>query len=167
MDEKALEEHRILRQEITERIGVLHGQLNIAAVLLFILVVIIWVFGVNGGTTLNWLLLESFIPFICLAFNYQANQMTMEAVARYIDEQLVPKMDGGFGWGKFWSDYKARVRLISFTKVLALILPIVSIFVWSILAWGDLTQPQKIVAVFNALLFFIGVVNFRYKYSRV
>jgi len=154
-------ETKELRSEITARVVMLHNQLNIASVLFFfLLLAVIFLASQNNTELINWLLLGSFVVFASLTFNYQANQMTMEAVAKYLLK--IPQKEAS-GWEDFYNDYKKRVRMISVAKVSALILPQILILIWLIIILKDLSQPQILLLALDGLLGLAVILNFKYK----
>lgn len=144
------------RHEITARVTTLHNQLSLAAVMsLVVLLAFLWLTGTGKET---WLLLGAIPIFAALTFNYQANQITMEAMAKY----LVSSGSEDRGWEGFWGDFKLKIRLASVIKTTALILPQLVMLVW-LSFYVDLTQPQLLILAFDWLLGVLILVNFRYK----
>lgn len=147
-----------LRQEILERLRLLHNILTAASYLIVALLIAGFFLYALVGTTLTvWYLLLWPLVFAPLTFNYQANQMTMEAVSAYLKSK-----EAGHGWETFYGAYKQRVQLTSFLKVLPLLVPqLVPIVLWG--AGTTFTAGQQILALVDGVLFLLVVVNFRYK----
>lgn len=147
-----------LRQEILERVRSLHGLITVATYLsVFLLVAAFFLITLLPVVTFNWYLLLVPLVFITLTFNYQANQMTMEAVGAY----LRSKEEGG-GWETFYERYKKRAQLTSFLKILPLLVPqLIPIVLWSLAV--PLTDNQQVLASVDVALFFLVIANFRYK----
>lgn len=144
------------RNEITARVTLLHNQLTVAAVMsLIVLLAFLWLVGTGKEI---WLLLGVVPIFAALTFNYQANQITMEAMARY----LVVSGSDDKGWEEYWGNYKLKIRLASVIKTTALILPQLVILVW-LSFFVELNQPQLLILAFNWLLGVLILINFRYK----
>ncbi|OGD61209.1 hypothetical protein A3A71_01265 [Candidatus Berkelbacteria bacterium RIFCSPLOWO2_01_FULL_50_28] len=154
-DQLKIEEFKINWTEIVERVKILHGLITLAVILMTVFLISgVFLFGRLTTEGFSWYLLLIPVVFACLTFNYQANQMTMEAVAGYARSVYS-------GWDKYYGSHKQRYQLTSFLKVLPLLLPLLipffvapEILSLQILRWVDL-----------ALLALV-IFNFRYKLSR-
>jgi hypothetical protein len=144
------------RNEITGRVVVLHNQLTVAAVMaLVVLLAFLWLEDTGKET---WLLLGSAPIFAALTFNYQSNQITMEAMAKYLMTTEYQDKE----WERYWENYKLGIRFSSVMKTMALILPQIVILIW-LSFFVNLTQPQVLLVVFDWLLGVLVLLNFRYK----
>jgi hypothetical protein len=74
-----LEEYRLTRVEVQMRAGMLHNMLSLGAALQFLSAFVYFAVPVLHST--QYLLILP-IFFSVLTFNYQANQMTLEELAR-------------------------------------------------------------------------------------
>lgn len=173
-DQGVLErEHHAFRQEILERVKFLHQVLSLATLLWGALLIFGFFLAwqeVPRQLLLTYILITPII-FSTLTYNYQANQMTMEAVARYLYFHLKPAIKTPTASVKSWDeDYaseKNKYRLISFLKVSPLLLPqslpIIIVFWLKSLPEGDLNLS---LWVFDLFLFGLTLFNFRYKSSK-
>lgn len=160
------DEHLGLRREITERVKILHSLLGQATGLLMVSVIFGYYLFVGG---LPFEQIETFLLFLpiifaCLAFNYQANQMTMETVSYYLCDQFP---EAGGKWEKYYGDRKRAVQLISFLKTLPLFLPLllpIVLIAWHG-AWPTAVFNQVLTSI-DLALFALVLFNFRYKISR-
>jgi len=155
------QEYVALRQEVLERVRILHGTLNLLAVLEVVLAVLIVSSGTFDGNPVFWrLALICPLLLVGLVFNYQANQMALEAAAAASDK--IRRTEPGKTWDEHYGQHKTRVRLTSFLKVwpiLALLVPVVSyLFLW------EFYDPvNSILVIINIAVALIVLINFRYK----
>ncbi len=148
------------RGEITGRVTVLHNQLTAASCLSFLLILaIIWLNQSQQVELVPWLLLGIQPVFAALAFNYQANQITMEALAKY----LITSESQDKVWESVWDNYKKNIRLASVLKTTGLILPQILILAWLTINCSELNQLQKLVLAFDWLMGLLVLINFRFK----
>ncbi len=175
MDEQGIleREHHSFRQEILERVKFLHQLLSLATVLwgAFFIVGIFLVWQGISRELLTTYMLVIPIIFSILTYNYQANQMTMEAVARYLYFHLKPAIKTPTfqikSWDEDYASEKYKYRLISFLKVSPLLLPQSLPFI--VLIWlGQLPSGSLNFSLwlFGLLLFGLTIFNFRYKSSK-
>ncbi|QQG49895.1 MAG: hypothetical protein HZB70_03820 [Candidatus Berkelbacteria bacterium] len=156
--DKETAEFTNLRQEISERVKGLHSLINSATCLAAAFVIAgFFLYEFSSSSTLIWFLLMLPIIFASLTFNYQANQMTMEAVASY----LASKEPAG-GWEGYYAKWKKRVQLTSFLKTLPLLLPqALPLVLWCI---GATLEPtQQVMAWVDTVFLALTIFNFRYK----
>lgn len=155
------DEHGQLRREIVERLRLLH-LLLLAAALAWLLggitVLTLWAWTSSIELTqLSALLVSLVVAFI--ATNYQANQMTMEQAALYLKEKYETETAG---WEKDYKTRRQAYELVSFMKVLPLVLGAIIPIVILVASWGTAgvvaTSAAVLVAIY-LLIFF----NFRYK----
>lgn len=160
-------DYSTLRREITERIKVLHSLLGLAVTLMMASLM----FGFllyQWGSPGSWQTFLLFTPiiFASLTFNYQANQLTLEAISYYLrDHGTDPELDSR--WNKFWAEAKHSVQLVSFLKVLPLLLPQllpIILIAWHG-AWPASTIDQVLTSI-DLALFALIIFNFRYKFKR-
>ncbi len=148
-----------LRQEIVARVTLLHQLLALASLsTLVVLLCVVWLIGYGFTQSAVWLGLA--YPFVSatIAFNYQANQMTMESVARYVQGNL----DTYVGWDRSYGEAKLPHMLTSFLKIMSLLIPhlaALGIFV----GVNDLSFYQLVLAWLNIGVLLVLVFNFRYK----
>lgn len=150
--EQQLEELRSMRIEILERAKALHQMINFAVWLsvVFIVATFWLVKSINPENFEVYILLIPMV-FAGLTFNYQANQMTMEAVAGYV-RKLSP------GWEEYYGNHKQKFQLTSFLKILPLLVPqLLPFFFYN----SRLTQP--LLWWVDVVLLFLVLFNFRYK----
>lgn len=161
-------EYTVMRQEITARLQILHQQLNLATTLLMASLLFgVFFWGIQASfSNVETFLLTLPIIFACLTFNYQANQMTMEAVANYLRDHCVNK-EVAAGWENYYCSRKEGVQLISFLKVLPLFVP--QLLPIILIAWHG-TWPvsgiDQILTSIDLALFALVIFNFRYKFKR-
>lgn len=168
-----LKEYEKLRDEIKERIILLHKTINMAIIfwLIFLLAIIgLLILDAEKSIIYTFLLI---IPIIMslLAFNYQTNQNSLESIAKYCHEKIKPKLDKKYnsyilGWEKFFAIQKRPFRFESVTKVLPFLLPLL-IPIYFLIARYPLENYQIIIAVVDIVLLVIVSENFRYKLRRV
>lgn len=141
-----------MRQEITERVKLLH-QLIYGSTLLsaFFVAFGSWLYMNVPQEVFNWYLLLIPVVIAGLVFNYQSNQMTMEAVAGYLKS-------ADDGWEKHYGNHKQGVQLTSFLKVTPLLLPLLLPFIIE-----PLTDHQMYLRYFDFALLLFVIANFRYK----
>lgn len=153
-------EYKMLRAEIKTRIKILHQTVNLAVILLAVFLV------AGSGLYLassDQLLMESYLLLLPLVFagltnNYQANQMTLEATARYLASAL-PRLSN---WEEFYGRQKRQFELLSFLKTLPLFIPLtLPLVVWFIFGWPE--GKLGILAAIDLLLLILIIFNFRYK----
>lgn len=147
-----------LRQEILERVKGLHGLITTGTYLsAFFLVAGFFLSTLLPTVTFNWYILTLPLVFALLTFNYQANQMTMEAVGAYLRQK-----ESSEGWETFYDRYKKGVQLTSFLKILPLLVPqLLPIILWATNA--SLEPNQQLLASADLVLFLLVIANFRYK----
>lgn len=168
-----ISEYNNLRTEIAQRVKLLHQFLLVADI--FILTFLFMSFAMisSGVSQKNVILLLCFAPivFSLLTFNYQANQMTLEGIAGYINHQLRKKL--AFKdkkdldeWDVFYGEYKRKFQLTSFLKTMPLVLPM-TLPIWIYIYDPSLiTYPLNLLIYFDLLLFVLVIFNFRYKIGR-
>lgn len=151
-------EQASLRQEILERVKTLHGLLLAASYLSAFFIVAGFLLSVLAPVpVIYWFILLIPLVFAPLTFNYQANQMTMEAVAAYLRTQ-----ENSQGWESFYGQYKKGVQLTSFLKVLPLLLPqLLFAVLW--ITNAPLDTNQQLLASIDLALLLLVIANFRYK----
>lgn len=165
-----LSEYRLLRQEMISRIKFLHQTLSISVILQIALLAFGYYLSMQGKNMVLYLLL---IPVLMnfLTFNYQSNQMSLEAIAKYIHESLRPRIKEEFKkdtwqWEQYFSNHKARYKYEAFLKILPLLLPnvipIVILIKQMPLDWWGI-----VILAVDFLLLLIMVAGFRYKLRRV
>jgi hypothetical protein len=146
-----------LREEITERIKILHQIINLAILLIvFALCFIVWLLTVSAKIE-QIMLFVLFLPiiFAFLTFNYQANQMTLEGLAKYLKEE---------GWESFYGQYKKGRRLTSFLKVLPLLAPqIVPLIIFPFFVKFS---QFGVLIIIDFMLLLLVFINFRYKFKK-
>ena len=165
--ELSLEEYRGARAEVRERALFLHNSLNLG-VLLGFAGATVWVLlnAVHVSPTLRYtFLLLLPIVFATLTFNYQANQMTLEAVAGFSDRlRKSPEFKTpGESWDEAYGNRKRSVELTSFLKVLPLLIPLLLPFVVIGIANGFPTGGNGILCGVDLALFAVVLANFWYK----
>lgn len=165
MDSQALAEYQVLRQEINTRVLLLHLLLGAASVLLFASTAMaFWLYNQSRDLDLveNFLLTLPII-FACLTFGYQANQWTLERLAGYLRNHS-PIKDMAAGWENYYGSAKRGSELLSFLKVLPLLLPQLLPL---ILMWWNWGQPagvlNSVLTTIDLALFTLVIFSFRYK----
>jgi hypothetical protein len=155
-----LAEYREMRGEILMRAKLHHLQLNLATVLQLIsLAVVFWL----PSAAINVFLLIVPVVFAGLAFNYQANQCTMEIAAAYLGTQYG---QAGLQWEEFFGREKSKYKLTSFLKTFALWWPLsLPLILWIYTGWPK-TQLTSSLMVLDLVLLALVLINFRYKLSR-
>lgn len=141
-----------MRQEITERVKLLHQLIHGATLLsAFFVAFGSWLYMNVPQEVFYWYLL--FIPVVMsgVVFNYQSNQMTAEAVAGYLKEV-------GDSWEQYYGKHKQGVQLTSFLKVTPLLFPLLLPFFVE-----PLTSYQMYLKYFDIALLLFVIANFRYK----
>lgn len=166
MDEqKHLTEFAALRQEITVRAILLHVLLGLATLLLLVgTAVAFWLYNFSHDLDLveNFLLVLPLI-FTCLTFGYQANQWTLERLAGYLRNHS-PIKDLAAGWENYYSNAKRNSELLSFLKILPLLLPQLLPLILMWWNWGVPTSPLNSILTGIDLIFFVlTIFTFRYK----
>ena len=149
------EDLRNMRAEVLERAKALHQMINLAVGLgAVLLVAAFWLKQILLPADFEIFALLIPIVFASLTFNYQANQMTMEAVSGYV-HGISP------GWDEYYGRHKEKVQLTSFLKIMPFLLPqLLPLFFLA--SWS--TQP--LLWGFDAILFLLVIFNFRYKILR-
>ena len=153
-----MEKSEKLRQEITERVKILHQIINLAILLIvFALSFIVWLLTIGAKIEQMMLFVLSLpIIFAFLTFNYQANQMTLEGLAKYL------KKEGS--WDEFYGQYKKSRRPTSFLKVLPLLAPqFVPLIIWPFFV--DFDQFWWLIII-DLMLLLLVFLNFRYKFKK-
>ncbi len=146
-----------LRQEITERVKILHQIINLAILLIvFALCFIVFLYQQKATEEqIGLFILLQPVIFAFLTFNYQANQMTLEGLAKYLKEE---------GWESFYGQYKKGRRLTSFLKVLPLVAPqFVPLAIWPFFV--GFYQFYWLIII-DLVLFLLVLINFRYKFQK-
>lgn len=154
-------EYESIRQEIIARAKLLHQIINLGIILLAAFSIsITWLAGQKIESNLiEHLLLLIPIVYAGLIFNYQANQMTLEALAQYLKEKYRYNE-----WDKFYGRYKIDNRLTSFSKVIPLLLPLFTPLLVILLKNGLPTDILGLdLLVLDLILLVPVVLNFRYK----
>lgn len=151
MDTK-LDDLRNMRAEVLGRASALHQMINLAVVLgTGLLVMSFWLKEAIAPESFELFILLIPIIFAGLTFNYQANQMTMEAVSGYV-RSISP------GWEEYYGSHKQKVQLTSFLKILPLLLPqLIPFFLVS----SRISQP--FFWWVDIILLSLVIFNFRYK----
>lgn len=146
------EDLRNLRNEVLERAKAIHQMINLAVVLgAGFLVASFWLGENITADKFQIYILLIPIVFAGLTFNYQANQMTLEAVAGYV-RGISP------GWEEYYGSHKQKVQLTSFLKVLPLLLPqLLPLF------FLESRSLQPFLWWVDIVLFLLVLFNFRYK----
>lgn len=159
-------EYEALRVEVSQRIKILHQTINLAILILFIFILVFIYLVIFAKLDFEIVLaLLLFVPpvFSLVTYNYQANQMTLEAVARFSDMKYKRELNSKseLSWDDFYGKYKKPNRLTSFLKVMPLLLPqiIPILYYGSEKSWSGL----DLLFWFDLALFFICLINFRYK----
>lgn len=165
MKPEELAEYNQMRSEILARATMHHNQLTQAVVLQLLCVgVVVWL----AFQQADWQVIELFLllasaVFTLLTFNYQANQCTMESVAKYLDHQYGKV---GLEWERFFAKEKARNQMVSFGKAFPLVWPqFVPIVIWRVNGW-PVSQLQSALLVVNIILLVWSLVNFKYKLGK-
>ena len=158
------EEYRVLREEIVARIKLLH-QIILTASFLGALFLIggAWLVSVSKAGLVFYLLVIPII-FAGVVFNYQDNQRTLEATARYIEEELRPKL-GGLAWERYLAAHKKRFQVSSAFKLFALLAPFILPII--VMLHYELNPAQSVLAWIDLLLLLVILVNFQYKLYRI
>lgn len=163
-------EYNSIRSEIVARVKLLHLFLLVAILfnLTFLLMAFtMFIVGVSGKQIIDLLL---FVPiiFALLTFNYQANQMTFEGAAGFLNSDLRKKLPAQIqkdfdAWDIFYGARKKKYQLTSFLKVLPLLLPM-TIPLWLYLYdFSIMAYPTNLLFWFDMILFGLVIFNFRYK----
>lgn len=165
-----LNEYQSLREEIIVRMKFLHWTLSLSVVLQIILLIAGYFLYIRGQNIILYLLLAPiFLNF--LTFNYQSNQMTMEAAAKYIHESLKPKVEKIikeeiWEWEKYFANHKGYYRFEAFFKILPLLSP--NLIPLAIIIKRVPLDPWEVVLlIFDLALMLFVIENFRYKLRRV
>lgn len=157
-----------MRSEIVARIKVLHSILLWSSMLLGASVIFaVYLSSVNASQTLIITYILSLpIVFSLIGFNYQANQMTMESVARYLKHHIeTEEPEAEFlSWEMFYASQKSKYELVSFLKVVPILMPqllpiAVIVFLGEL---PNLVFQQWLIAI-DLALFVLLIFDFRYK----
>ncbi len=166
-----IEEYKALRKEIVARVQFMHQTINFSIFLQTILLTVGYFLYLRGYDIILFVL---FVPIFLnfLTFNYQSNQMSLEAIAKYIHESLneraktAAKEDVVWEWERYFANHKAYYRFEAFFKVLPLIFP--NIIPVALLVMRISLDPWELVLlIFDFVLLLIMIENFRYKLRRV
>jgi hypothetical protein len=166
-----IEEFKILRKEVDSRLTILHQLIALASIFWVVLLITGILFLVYFPTQLvNLFLLIIPLIFTGLTFNYQDNQRTLEATARYIEENLKPKLkeidsEEVLGWEQWFVKHKKNYQFSSSYKLFALLIPFIIPILLLILS--PLTGLQLILAIVNLFFLVVIIANFRYKLFRI
>lgn len=133
--------------------------------LIVFLIIGLWIYSFNNSDILKTFLLIVPIVFSGHVFNYQDNQRTLEATARYIDTIIKPKYQASLEWEHFFSAHKKNYQFSSAYKVFSLILPFVLPII--LLMSQKLSSFQITLAIIDLALLIIILTNFRYKLYRI
>lgn len=162
-----LAEYQSLRAEILERVKILHQILNWATLLLFVVLLVLLEMIYLGVDDVLVQLFALILPiiFAFLTFNYQANQMTLEAVAQYLHAKF--KNSANLGWDDFYGQRKERYRLISLAKIFPLLFPQIIPIAMLFLGKIDLNDtPSLFLVIVDIFLLGLVLFNFRYKFQK-
>ncbi len=153
-----MNEYESLRNEVIARIKILHHQISLAVTLSFLFIFGFLIFYTNQEALIIYLLTLP-VVFYLLTFNYQANQMTMETVARYLRTKHKSQ------WEKFYVEHKKGIRISSFLKVLPFFFtPIFCLIYLPIVA--NLSRTENIFYILDWVLLALVIYNFKYKLKR-
>ena len=166
-----VEEYKSLRKEIVARVQFMHQTLNLSVILQIALFVIGYYLYLNGYDIVLFILLAPvFLNF--LTFNYQSNQMTLEAISKYIHESLNSRTKDSTSsrdaleWDRYFADHKAHYKFEAFFKVMPLIFP--NVIPLALLVLQIPLNPWELtLLIFDLVLLLIIAENFRYKLRRV
>lgn len=163
-------EYDNLRGEVNQRLKLLHQFILVAVLLNVVFLLMTFALYLGGIRPEIIILFLLFVPFIfaLLTFNYQANQMTMEGAAGYVGHELkdqIPEEDKEKfdGWDVFYDKHKRKYQLISFLKVMALVLPMTLPIIIDIFYRNYVNFPADILMYFDMALFAFVIFSFRYK----
>jgi len=166
MDPKFDDEYRSLRLEIVERVKILHSLIT-TSIIIGLVGLVIAMLLLGNAEILSIFLLFLAMIFPLLAFNYQANQMTLEGIAKYLNtdyrEHQVDK--NALGWDDFYGQLKKTRRLTSFLKVLPFFLPLV-IPIYLLAIGSAQTGWPLALAIIDLVLYALAIYNFRYKFEK-
>lgn len=164
---KPNDEYIALRQEVTARALLLHQLLGLLTILEMLIVIISFYFINQRQWSLVYtLLLASPIVLAGLTFNYQANQMTLEAVANY-SALLVEPDSKTIAWDTTYGKIKRNYQLISFLKIWPIIVLHLSPLLLIIGSPSVFKSPINLVLfVCNVVVGLLVLFNFRYKIER-
>lgn len=168
-----LAEYEELRKELLSRVKILYQILNLAIVIFALFIVLlIWLYFQSIASNILVILLL-FVPivFAFITFIYQDNQKTLEGVAKYLHDELLPDAkkiadENIWQWEDYFVKRKKSYQVSSAFKIFVLILPLLIPFY---LIWQNLiTLPaQWPLAIFDIVLSIIVLINFRYKLNRI
>lgn len=150
-----------LRLEIVERAKLLHQTINLAVILSVVLLVSgFFLQSFLTPEQFTWYLAFTPLVFALLTFNYQSNQMTLEAVAAYVNAGK-----SSDEWDDAYIKHKRRVVLTSFLKVWPLLIP--QLLPLVLLVYGyPLTTGQTHLLILDIVFLALGLINFYYKRLR-
>lgn len=160
-----IEEYKLLRKEIATRLTLLHQLIAIGNILWAVFLIAGVAIYKISPELFNIYLLIIPIVFVGLTFNYQDNQRTMEATARYIEDILKPKFKGSLQWEKFFGGQKKVYQNYSANKIFALIIPLVIPII--MLLSSRLSTLELTLSIVDLILLLVTLANFRYKLYRV
>lgn len=163
-----LTEYETTRREVIERAGALHRLIALASTLAFVALIVASILQALHATQEQLWTYLLFLPpiFAGIAFNYQANQMTLEAVAMFSDRLRTQLGGNSMSWDGFYGRWKKAVQLTSFLKTLPLLMPLVIPFYALSLPWIK-HEPQLMwLMIVDILLALLVIVNFYYKALR-
>lgn len=159
-DDLKLVEYQSLQKEVALRCKILHDILNLGAIILFISILgffILKILSLNENL-LQMYLLSLPIIFSFLAFNYQANGMTLEVALKYTQE-LFNK-----SWRAYYIERRKQQKLIGLMKMCPLIVPQLIPFIMLLFGRINFSYPLIQLLFYSDIFFLIFlVVNFRYK----
>lgn len=150
-----LEEYKQLRHEIAVRVQLLHWLIALSSILSVAAIIAAFYLRLN-----HLFLLVLPLVFSGITFNYQANQMTMEAVAVYLQN----KYNDHLAWDKAYGEAKVPQRLTSFLKTIPLHLPMLIPFI--LFATNRVPRALTPLAWIDIAIFALVIYNFRYKFKK-
>lgn len=166
-------EYNNLRGEVNQRVKLLHLFILVACFFNLAFLFMVFAMFASGVEKSQIVLLLLFAPivFALLTFNYQANQMTLEGVAGFVNHELRKKLSSkdqkNFDqWDSYYGGYKKNYQLTSFLKVLPLLLPMTLPILIFIFAGSYIFYPTNLLAYFDLALFGFVIFNFRYKIGK-
>lgn len=169
--EPLLKEYEQIKEELSDRAIMLHHLILLGIVIWSVFLLSMFLFihlKLSSELLLSFLFLIP-VVFAGLTFNYQANQMTLEALAAYINEELKDQIrskagDRTIGWDEYYGRYKKDYQLTSFLKVTPFLLPFF-IPTFAVLVVDGLPENiwLQLLYWFDWFLFLLAIINFRYK----
>lgn len=166
-----IEEFRALRKEIDSRLKILHYLILLASIFWLILIIVgVFINQIYSTNILYDFFLLIPLIFTGLTLNYQDNQRTLEATARYLEYNLKPKLQKIWGkdileWERWYASQKKKYQFSSIYKLFALLTPLFIPII--LLIFATLNRFQISLAITDTLLLIIIIVNFRYKLFRI